>query len=255
MFKRVIAALALLAACTSTPAPTPFSGPMVIGDSDPVRFSGRQPTTFPVRGMDAARFQTFVDWPRAKAVGIEFVFLKATEGGDLLDIKFKDHWAGAAQAGIKRGAYHFYYFCTSPEVQAQFFIDTVPRTRGTLPPVLDMEWNPFSPTCQRRPAAATVRDEMQRWINIVQAHYGQAPIIYTTPRFYKENELAAFRNTEFWLRTTAKTPAEAFPGQKWTFWQYTSTGTLPNTPGAIDINAFNGSTAAWEAWLERRTLR
>ncbi|WP_415404026.1 glycoside hydrolase family 25 protein [Tateyamaria sp. SN3-11] len=253
MFKRILAAFLLLAACGSAPAP--FTGPMIIGDTDPVRFSGRQPSTYPVRGMDAARFQTSVDWDRAKAVGIEFAFLKATEGGDLLDIKFKDHWRGAGRAGIKRGAYHFYYFCTTPEVQAQFFINTVPRTSGTLPPVLDMEWNPFSPTCQRRPDGATVRDEMRRWMALVEAHFGQRPIIYTTPRFYRENGLSAFKGVDFWLRTTAKTPAEAFPGQPWRFWQYTATGTLPNTPGAVDINAFNGSREAWDSWVERRRIR
>jgi lysozyme len=251
MLKRVLALCLVLAACS----PAPFDGPMVISDTDPVRFVGRQPSTYAVRGMDAARFQTSVDWVRAKAVGIEFAFIKATEGGDLLDTKFKDHWQGAGRAGIKRGAYHFYYFCTSPEVQAEFFIQTVPRIRGTLPPVLDMEWNPFSPTCQRRPDAATVRAEMRRWMALVEAHYGQRPIIYTTPRFYRENGLSAFRNEDFWLRTTAKTPAETFPGQRWRFWQYTSTGTLPNTPGSIDINAFNGSTEAWESWLAARTIR
>ncbi|WP_299205306.1 GH25 family lysozyme [uncultured Tateyamaria sp.] len=254
MFTRfLIAALVILSACA--PGPTPFTGPMIIGDTDPVRFAGRQPSTFPVRGMDAARFQTSVDWVRAKAVGIEFAFLKATEGGDLADPMFKDHWRGAGQAGIRRGAYHFYYFCTTPEVQAQFFIRTAPRTRGSLPPVLDMEWNPFSPTCQRRPDAATVRNEMQRWLNIVEAHYGQKPVIYTTPGFYEDAELNRLRGYEFWLRTTAKTPAQAYPGQSWRFWQYTATGTLPNTPGLVDINAFNGSAADWQSWLERRTIR
>ena len=255
MLIRTLSLLLLLAACGTSPTLDTFNGPITIGDSDPVRFQGRQPTTLPVRGMDAARFQTFVDWPRAKAAGIEFAFLKATEGGDLKDPKFDDHWKGAGRAGIKRGAYHFYYFCTAPEVQARFFIDNVPRRRGSLPPVLDMEWNPFSPTCQRRPDGATVRAEMQRWMDIVTAHFGQKPIIYTTPRFFKENGLGAFRGTDFWLRTTAKTPAEAFPGQSWRFWQYTSTGTLPNTPGHIDINAFNGSRSAWESWLDQRSQR
>lgn len=228
---------------------------MVIGDSAPVRFSGRQPTTYPVRGMDAARFQTYVDWPRAKAVGIEFVFLKATEGGDLKDPKFRDHWRGAGRAGIARGAYHFYYFCTDAAVQARFFIQNVPRTQGSLPPVLDMEWNPFSPTCQRRPDGATVRAEMRLWMSIVQAHYGQRPIIYTTPRFYSENGLSVFKKHEFWLRTTAKSPREAYPGQPWRFWQYTATGTLPGTPGDIDINAFNGTADEWQAWRATRSVK
>ncbi|MEO0390070.1 MAG: GH25 family lysozyme [Pseudomonadota bacterium] len=247
-------ALILLLAACAAPGSAPFTGQMVIGDTDPVRFAGRQPTSYPVQGMDAARFQTSVDWARAKAVGIEFVFLKATEGGDLADPKFRDHWRGAGRAGIRRGAYHFYYFCTAPEVQAAFFISTVRKTPGMLPPVLDMEWNPFSPTCQRRPDAATVRAEMTRWLNLVEAHYGQRPIIYTTPGFYEDAELGRLRGYEFWLRTTAKTPREAYPGQAWRFWQYTATGTLPNTPGAVDINAFNGSRADWEAWLARRAL-
>ncbi|MFK7877172.1 MAG: GH25 family lysozyme [Paracoccaceae bacterium] len=254
MRKILLILLTCLAACATAPrtGPAPI-GPMVIGDTDPVRFAGRQPTQFAVRGMDAARFQTFVDWRRARAVGIEFAFLKATEGGDLLDPEFKDHWRGAARAGIARGAYHFYYFCTAPEVQARWFIRNVPRSRGALPPVLDMEWNPFSPTCQRRPDAATIRAEMRTWLNIVEAHYGQRPIIYTTPGFYKDAALQNMASEDYWLRTTAKTPAEAFPGQPWRFWQYTATGTLPGTPGAVDINAFNGTRADWDAWKAARS--
>ena len=99
--------LLFLAACAAPPPPFPI-GPMVIGDSAPVQFAGTQPTRLPVRGMDAARFQQYVDWPRAKAVGIEFAFLKATEGGDLLDPKFRDHWRGAGRAGIARRAYPLY---------------------------------------------------------------------------------------------------------------------------------------------------
>lgn len=256
MLRLLLACLILagLSACDDRSyAPRGPIGPMVIGDIDPVRFSGRQPTRYPVRGMDAARFQTYVDWPRAKAVGIEFAFLKATEGGDLVDTKFRDHWRHAGKVGIKRGAYHFYYFCTTPAVQARWFIRHVPKTRGTLPPVLDMEWNPLSPTCRRRPDPETIRAEMKVWLDIVEAHFGQRPLIYTTPGFYEDAELNRLRGYEFWLRSTAKRPEEAYPGQPWRFWQYTATGTLPGTPGNIDINVFNGSREDWEAWLESNT--
>jgi len=255
MFLRLsllIFSIALFGCAGPSDRPSPTSGPMIIGDRDPVRFSGRQPSNFPVQGMDAARFQTFVDWQKARAVGIRFAFLKATEGGDLLDPKFRDHWRGAARAGIARGAYHFYYFCTAPEVQARWFIRNVPRSQGALPPVLDMEWNPFSPTCKRRPDGATVRAEMRVWLDRVEAHFGQRPIIYTTPGFYEDAELGRLRGYEFWLRSTAKSLREAYPGQPWRFWQYTATGQLPGTPGDVDINAFNGSAADWEAWVARR---
>lgn len=239
--------VALLAACEVTP-----TGPMVISDRAPVQFAGRAPASYAVRGIDVARFQKHVNWRAAKASGVEFAFIKATEGGDLKDPKFRSHWRKAANAGIARGAYHFYYFCTAPEVQARWFIRNVPRTKGALPPVLDMEWNPFSPTCKRRPDGATVRAEIARFLTIVTAHYGQRPIIYTTPRFYKENGLAALQDVEFWLRSTAKSPAQAYPGQSWRFWQYTATGQLPGTKGDVDINVFNGSAEDWANWRSRR---
>jgi lysozyme len=225
-------------------------------DADPVDFKGQRPSRYPVHGIDAARFQKSVNWKKARRNGVNFAFIKATEGGDLLDTAFKQHWRGAGQAGVARGAYHFYYFCTTPEVQARWFIRNVPKTKGMLPPVLDMEWNPFSPTCaHRRPTANVVKDEMRRWLKIVEAHYGQRAIIYTTPRFYKENELANFRGPEFWLRTTAKTPREAYPGQSWRFWQYSSTGLIDGIQGEVDLNAFAGSRAEWNAWLAARAVQ
>ncbi|MEQ6204411.1 GH25 family lysozyme [Sulfitobacter sp. HNIBRBA2951] len=225
-------------------------------DAKPVDFKGQTPARFPVHGIDAARFQKSVNWKQARRNGVNFAFIKATEGGDLLDSSFKSHWRGAGQAGVARGAYHFYYFCTTPEVQARWFIKNVPRAKGMLPPVLDMEWNPFSPTCaHRRPEARVVQDEMRRWLKIVEAHYGQRPIIYTTPRFYKENKLAQFKGYEYWLRTTAKTPRQAYPGESWRFWQYSMTGLIDGIAGEVDLNLFNGNRAQWNAWLAARAHR
>ena len=253
--KRLLALFLLLAlAACGTPPPPPPDVPQGtrLGDSDPVRFANERPTSAPVQGIDMARFQSYVDWSLVAGTPVRFAFIKATEGGDLLDPMFQSHWRGAARAGIARGAYHFYYFCTSPRVQANWFIRNVPRASGALPPVLDMEWNPFSPTCQRRPDAATIRAEMQVWLSAVEDHYGQRPIIYTTPGFYKDAELNRLRGYEFWLRSTAKTPRQAFPGQSWKFWQFTATGIVPGIVGDVDRNVFNGSAADWQAWLDTR---
>lgn len=252
MLRYLITALCLLllSACTAS-APAP-AGPLVIRDSDPVQFAGRDPSRAPVRGIDVARFQRSVNWNAARGAGVQFAFIKATEGGDLLDPMFRDHWRGAGRAGIARGAYHFYYFCTPPAVQARWFIANVPRRADSLPPVLDMEWNPLSPTCKQRPDAATIRAEMRVFLDLVGRHYGQRPIIYTTPGFFKDAGLQALQNEEFWLRSTARSPREAFPGQRWRFWQYSATGRLPATPGDIDLNVFNGGPDDWAAWRARR---
>ena len=220
-------------------------------DNTPAQWTGRAPHSYAVHGIDVARFQEDINWRAVRRAGVQFVFMKATEGGDLLDPKFKTNWRGAKRAGVLRGAYHFYYFCTSPEIQARWFVQNVPKSKGALPPVLDMEWNPFSPTCQKRPPAKEVRQLMRRFMDIVERHYGQRPVIYSTPRFFRENGLATM-SEEFWLRTTAKIPAQAYPGQDWMFWQYSSTGIIPGIEKEVDLNVFNGTQADWNRWLKAR---
>jgi lysozyme len=257
---RRLALLGLLTLAACGGAPRASTPPAELGalfaanfsDNDPVEFQGRKPSRYPVHGIDAARFQTCIDWNTARRNGVNFAFIKATEGGDLLDLEFKSHWRGAARAGVARGAYHFYYFCTPPEVQAQWYIQNVPRG-NMLPPVLDMEWNPFSPTCATvRPPANEVKDQMRRWLRIVEAHYGQRPIIYTTLAFYRDNNLRSFSGYEFWLSATAETPDKIYPGKAWRFWQYTTTGVVPGITGEVDLNVFSGSRADWNAWVTAR---
>ncbi len=226
-----------------------------IVERDPANFAGPHPSQFQVHGVDVARFQNQINWRQLRKAGVQFAFIKATEGGDLLDPMFADNWRGSRKAGVLRGAYHFYYFCTPPEVQAAWFIRNVPRGRGDLPPVLDMEWNPFSPTCKRRPPAQEVQREMKIFLSILERHYGRRPIIYTTPKFYRENRLAQMSNEQYWLRSTAKSLQEVYPGQRWLFWQHSATGRIPGVNGDVDLNVFVGSAEQWKSWVSKNRLK
>jgi lysozyme len=231
----------------------PATAQNAFGDSDPVDFAQPTPQSYPVHGIDAARFQDHIDWRRAKRAGVRFAFVKATEGGDLLDVEFSTHLNGALRAGVPVGAYHFYYFCTPARVQARWFIRHVPKRSGMLPPVLDLEWNHHSPTCQHRPNGAQVRKQAKIFLRILENHYGQRPIIYTTPGFDRDTGITRLKGYDFWLRSTAKTPAQVYPGKSWRFWQYTGTGLIPGITGHVDINVFNGSRADWRRWLKTNT--
>lgn len=250
----VLCLLGWLAACGG-PLPVGLSAlPPRFSDADPHPWPGRSPAEYPVHGIDASRWQGAIDWTVARRAGVNFAFLKATEGGDLLDPRFAEYWSGARQAGVARGAYHFFYFCTPAAVQARWFIANVPREAGSLPPVLDLEWNPFSPTCTFRPPPEVVRSEARIFIDMVTRHYGQAPVIYTTVDFWHENDIAALGG-DTWLRSVAGHPAQVYPGARWTFWQYTATGLASGIEGEVDLNAFAGSPAAWQAWYSRRSVR
>jgi lysozyme len=220
------------------------------GDYDPFDFPNRKPTDYPVHGTDTSRWQPSIAWREVKGSGISFAFIKATEGGDVLDPSFAKNFAAAKKAGVPRGAYHFYYFCTKPEVQAAWYLRHVPKDKGSMPPVLDAEWNHVSKTCPGKKSPEVVRRDLGKWLAIVEKATGKKPIIYTTPDFYDDNDMGRFEGYHFWLRSTAAHPSERYPHEKWTFWQYTGTGKIPGIEGKADINVFRGSEADWRKWLK-----
>ncbi|QDC11520.1 glycoside hydrolase [Oceanicola sp. D3] len=226
--------------------------PRGFGDLDPHEWSGPSPANFQVHGIDAARYQGEIDWTPARQAGVSFAWLKATEGGDHLDPGWQLNAPSARRSGVPVGGYHFYYFCTDARTQAEWFIQNVPRRKGDLPPMLDMEWNHLSPTCKKRPPADEVRASIREFSRIVTAHYGTAPVVYTTPDFYRRNDLGQLRSTEFFLRAVTAHPSEHYPEERWSFWQYSGTGLVPGVAGKVDLNAFAGSRAEWRSWLARR---
>ncbi|MDW4497707.1 GH25 family lysozyme [Sulfitobacter sp. D35] len=248
----------ILSACSgsgpdTSPAPQLSSRNAVMsfpafGDHKAVDWPSRKPTQYPVHGIDVSRWQDDIDWRAARASGVAFVFMKATEGGDILDPMFEQHWNGARQAGVRHGAYHFYYFCRPAEEQAAWFIENVPRDRYALPHVLDMEWNHKSPTCRLRPPGSTARAEAAKFLDILERHYGKRPIVYTTLDFYRDTEIGKLPRTQFWLRSVRDHPRVTYPGEEWTFWQYTGTGKVPGVRGPVDVNVFAGSLDQWHAW-------
>jgi lysozyme len=234
-----------------------ITGPR-FGDNDPHDWindsQGRKPWNYPVHGIDVAKYQGDIDWAAVKRAGISFVFMKATEGGDRVDERFAEYWRATRRAGIPRSAYHFYYFCRPAFEQAKWYISNVPKERGSLPPVLDMEWNHKSPSCKFRPEPVAVRREMGVFLSMLKRHYGKAPIIYTTVDFYRENELWKIKNHDFWLRSVAAHPSAIYPDQTWRFWQYTGTGQMPGIVGDTDINVFSGSPTEWRNWVKANSI-
>lgn len=222
------------------------------GDSNPHDWDGRAPQSYAVHGIDASRWQGMIDWPLARESGVNFAFLKATEGGDIVDAAFAPNFAAARRAGVPVGAYHFWYHCRPAAEQARWFIRHVPRTSGALPPVLDMEWTPFSPTCTLRPEPEAIRREAKIFLDLLEAHYGQRPIIYSAPDFFETNELWKLGGYDFWLRSVAGHPRDVYGGRHWTFWQYSGTGLVPGVQGTADLNVFAGSREDWARWLAAR---
>ena len=60
-----------------------------------------------VQGIDVSRWQGEINWTSVRNAGIQFAWIKATEGTTYKDDQFNANYVNAYNAGVIRGAYHF----------------------------------------------------------------------------------------------------------------------------------------------------
>ena len=197
------------------------------------------PEQWEVFGVDVSSYQGEVDWAALAAQGVDFAFIKATEGSLLQDRQFAANWAGAAEAGVRAGAYHFLSYDSPGQTQADNFIAAVPVTEGALPPVVDIEF--YGEYLDQPPDRAHVRSILDPLLERLEAHYGVKPILYVTYRsYYRYIAGGGYGDYPVWCSSPTVFPL--VPG--WDFWQYSHSAELEGYSGAqdrIDLNIFRGS--------------
>jgi lysozyme len=191
---------------------------------------------FPVRGIDVSRYQGQVDWAAVARAGVHFAFVKATEGTDLRDPRFADNWTQAAAAGVVRGAYHFFTFCSSGAAQAANFTAVVPVDATALPPAVDVE---FAGNCRSWTDLETICRELAVFLAALEAAYSRRPIVYFTRESWERVLDGRVDHHPTWARSLFGRPRARFG--PWTFWQYAHNGRLPGIEGLVDLNVFRGT--------------
>ena len=204
------------------------------------------PHQWEVFGVDVSSYQGTVDWHTLAGQGVDFAFIKATEGSLLQDKQFAANWAGALEAGVRPGAYHFLSYDSPGETQADNFIDLVPVTQGALPPVVDIEF--YGPYLDTPPEKEQVQAILDPLLERLEAHYGVKPILYVTYRsYYSYLTDAKYAGYPIWCSSPTVFPL--LP--RWDFWQYSHSARLEGYQGAqplIDLNVFRGSREEFEAF-------
>ncbi|MBX3172201.1 MAG: lysozyme [Candidatus Eremiobacteraeota bacterium] len=208
---------------------------------DPVRLRGGEH-----RGIDVSAHQGRIDWPTVAAAGIEFAYIKASEGGDWVDEHFQANWEGAGAAGIRRGAYHFFTLRRPGADQAENFLKVAPPDLQSLPPVIDLE---FGGNTSVRPPRAIILRELGVFLERVEAAHRRPAILYLLPEFEKAYRVKQRFPREIWLRSLMiRPPAEL----QWTIWQYTPMGRVPGIQGDVDLNVAGYSRSSQITKRSRR---
>ena len=234
MIRRVLATVAIVVGIAAVLFALCFFGLWIPNEPSQLKY--------PVRGIDVSHYQGEIDWASVRSSGIQFAYIKATEGTDFKDDKFTQNWNAAAAAGIKRGAYHFFRPETSGATQAANFILNVPKDADTLPPAIDLEFSGYNQT--RRPAAEDFQRELSVFWDAMDTQYKKLPVVYTVRDFQKQY-LVQMPIERLWIREVILSPP-----QRWTIWQFSPRGRVHGVAGFVDLNVFNGSETDFQKLSE-----
>lgn len=199
-------------------------------------------------GVDISHHNKKLDWDALKNGGVNFVYIKISEGVGTRDVKAKENALNAASKNIKIGYYHF----CRPDSRNGGTIESDARAEANeaisimtglptyhLPLVLDLEdqkgWDtPLRP-----------KDYLlwiTTFINLITDKTGVSPIIYSRKE-YLDRKLPknhGLQNIKLWMSYYPVNPDCTKVGipngwNDWSIWQYTENGIL-GTNAKIDIN-------------------
>jgi len=209
-------------------------------------FGIQLPLGYVIHGIDVSSYQEFIYWPsvkqmKAQDVQLKFAFIKATEGLKDADKQFKHNWQSAKEAGIARGAYHYFLTTKSGKLQAQNFINTVKLQPGDLPPVLDIE-----DLYGVKPAV--MRKEVTDWLQAVEAAYKIRPIIYSFEDFYINNLGKDFSSYPLWVAHFVNNDKPKVK-RDWLFWQHSDAGKVNGITTKVDFDVFGGDSTQFAGLL------
>jgi lysozyme len=203
------------------------------------------PENYSIHGIDVSKYQSYIDWEsvrdmKVKKIKIGFAFIKATEGLGRVDGQFRRNWLKVKEAGVTRGAYHFFIATKSGKAQAENFLSAVDFEKGDMLPVLDVE-ETYGATDEQ------LQKGVKEWLQTVEKQLHVKPIIYSNVSFYKNRLGKDFDDYPLWAAHYLQKDKPDIE-RKWIFWQYSESGHVNGILGNVDFNAFYGDSSAFRKW-------
>ena len=186
-------------------------------------------------GIDVSKHQGNINWEELrKNSKIQFVYIKATEGSNYVDPRYRQNINNARKHGFKVGSYHYFTDLSSARTQFQNFIRTVNREEQDLLPVIDVEkrdrWSPQQ-----------LRDSVQVFAELIEDYFGVKPLIYTFETFFNRNLGKSFEKYPIFIAKYPKGQEQPnINGIKWILWQFSESGKFNGVKeNYVDMSRFN----------------
>lgn len=197
---------------------------------------------YPIQGIDVSNHNGVIDFEKVAAAGINFVYVKASEGVGYKDPRFENNIRNARKAGLKVGAYHFFRKDKDGTSQAEYFMQVVKDVAVDMPYVIDVEDWGNSMLASDDETVKNLRD-MVRHLETSNLKL----MVYTNKDGYRKYLKLYFPEVRLWL--CAFTHPSKLTDFDWHIHQYSHWGEVDGIDGEVDLDVFKGNCEEWERWL------
>ena len=185
-----------------------------------------------ILGVDISNNNSISDLSTLSQNGVQYLYLKSTEGSTFVDSTTPKRYAQAKNLGLKVGFYHFLVSTSTPELQAENAYNSTKDYEQDLIFMLDVEVN-FNSLC----------DYVLRFINKWQELSNIEIGIYTYSGFISNlNSISSYiKDRKCWIANYTSSFSNVYTGffSNIVGWQYTENGTIGTFTG--DCNYFSES--------------
>lgn len=191
-----------------------------------------------IKGIDVSAWQGKIDWKTVADYGMDFVIIRITEAGNVVDSQFENNLAGCNKYNIPVGVYKYSYAMTIAEIQseARKVVSTLNGRKIQFPVFLDLEYNN-----QRTLGSESIHKMADAFREIIEAA-GYKFAIYCNVDWYTNIICSHLKKYDFWI---ARYPAnddgwlqERLRPDFGVGWQYSSKAKIPGISGTVDRNVF-----------------
>lgn len=201
-----------------------------------------------IHGIDVSHYQGHINWSEiSKTDMANYVYVKASEGQNLLDDKYKTNIRDSRKHGLKVGSYHFFRPNATAMSQYQNFMSVVNVKHQDLIPLVDVE------TMNKNISVAVFHSRLLEFCRLVtKAFHGQKPMIYTGMNFYNKYFAGypEFSQYKFMIASYLGEEPRLNNDDDYLIWQYTGHGSIRGIRGEVDQSKFRGGHYLQEIMLE-----
>ena len=202
-------------------------------------------------GIDISHHQGKINWAQvSKDEKIQFVYIKATEGRDFKDPRYKTNIQEARKQKMKVGSYHFFHMSSTAQQQFNNFKSMADKEEQDLIPMIDVEykWHKkrgchIDKYYYRNPKQRqAIINRLQKLADLIENHYGCRPMIYCSVDTYRDLLKGTFDDYPLYIGNYRDSQIDI---PSCYIWQYSEGGRVKGIsseggkPKACDLAAFH----------------